>query len=332
MGQHARRTPRRAASPAAAATASTCPRPPRPRGRRSSRAARSGPRRGRAARRQRLPQIAHQRPPFLVVHPTIGKHTDDRHADSGQQDRQRGAAVLEQRLPAGVLRTEAHHPDRPASSGARASTSASTRRTSGPHEREGAAAELVGHLQPQQGHAGDPGRAGEEADPDGERRDDLEVRHQREREQQDAGAGERDAEDPPTAQPGQQPRPPPQTRRPCPRRPRRTARRTRRRPAEVGDVGAGQADHDPTGGEGPGHAEHEGADHGRAHDVGPAVADDAPHAALVGVRRRSRRDAGEARDDDAGDDEGEAVDVERDVDGAAVQPAHDGRERPGRAR
>ena len=90
--------------------------------------------------------------------------------------------------------------------------------------------------------------------------------------------------------------------------------------AEVGDEGAGQADHDAAGRERPDDADHEAAYDGGGGDVLPAVDHHGPHRVLGVHVGRAARDVLEGRDHDAGDDEGDAVDVEREVDRAAVEP------------
>ena len=88
--------------------------------------------------------------------------------------------------------------------------------------------------------------------------------------------------------------------------------------AEVGDEGPRQPDHHAAGREGADDADHQAAYDGRGADVLPAV-DDHPETRCPRRRRRRgpRGMCSQPGDHDAGDDEGERVEVERQVDRAA---------------
>ena len=188
-------------------------------------------------------------------------------------------------------------------------------------EGEGPAPDHVRDLEPEHGVAGDPGAAGERADPDREamrpprttgsapwgRATPLpwSARHRTAA----AAAGPRTRLGPPHMPSA---------------RPRNTAAEEHAvgglAAAEVGDVGAGERDDDTAGGEGADHPDDQPTDERRAPDVLPALHDDLQHVRLGMVVGRPPGNGRQPPDRERREPEGQPVDVQGDVDGASRSP------------
>ena len=263
----------------------------------------------------RRAQVGQHGDPSAVVHLPVGGHPEDRGQQAEQQHGDRRAVVGQGHRVGDLdlVLTERGRQQR----GDR-----QDEHQGGPHQRldegEGAAAQLVGHLEAEQGVAGHPRDAG--PDPDEQRGEGRghHVRDQGEQRQGQPGRDDGQAEQPPPAEVGHHPRPDEhadgeadehgaeQQAVAAARRPR--GRRTNVRASPITAPPAANA---------PSIADDQPADEPGAADEAPALDQGAPdgrRVRVLGVAGCPRRDLGQPHDGQGRDQERRRVDEQRQVD------------------